>query len=620
MWAIIPVRWHSTQPGQVWSPAQFSALLDPNITFSLGHYLRRVTFGQADLDYHLFAPVAIDDPRITKPDVEDIYSGAREDRKPLLNVPRAEVTRRERPNWSRFSGIMFWYAQATDLFGGGYPPTCVVDRDSRFDAICHEVLHMFGFAHTSNGVNEYVSPYDIMSAMSYTMGVGPGPAFVRATKAALPTGAVGGTDPMAVVGPLLSPAQLAGTTYWPALESSGLVRTLPENLTRPVRVRLHAVDLAAKVWPTVNGPAVLQTAELGESKERFYFEFRRSAGYDAGFVRANPATALAGGRPPAGVVVHHRGSHGRLDYTGVLPVENEGDLDATFLEYALRFTVRMRGVGPADAWIDVEVNKRAALPTGHAMNLDVHSEDEGRGTGEPVTVRTKPCFAGPEGSYKLRSVYTRSGFRVEATSRGYEKPRYAWRVHGRSIDPTATSMTLSLPVVTPNDSGGWNNQTQTVRLDYRLQANVLQVACEPTQVKDGKTQTVGNFNVTLETLVAESDPGVLKNHYPSREMVTNLHFQTVAYKWDAAYERAEERCRKMLVEVLRKRIPAHGLPPELDPSWGRVREQYRQILATDPALAQSLSTDLARALGRPSSTILAELGGTRLRSPFLPII
>lgn len=615
MWAIIPIRWPSTPASEVFTPAQFAALMDPNIVFSLGHYLRRVTFGQADLQYRLFAPLVMDDPRVTNPNVPDVYSGERADRKPLLNVPRAEITKRDNPDWSKLDRVLFWYAQPTDEFGGGYPPNCVVSRGGRFDGLCHEVLHAYGFSHTFDGVNEYVSPYDIMSAMGYTLPV-PGPTFPRATDPRLPTSMANGSDQYATVGPLLSPAQLAGTTYWASIETAGLVKTLPADLSGPVPVRLHAVDLAARIWPEVRGPVLAQTVPLGTFGERFTLELRRSGGYDAGILRADAATAAAAYKPPAGIVVHHRRPDQRLDYVGVLPLSNLGDLDATFMEYALDFAIRLRAIGPDDEWVDVEVQELAPLPAGHRGDLEIEPEDERRPDGETVTVWTRPCFAAERGPYNVTPKYWRRGFRLLGTSRGYEQPRYTWRVEGTPIDPAATSAIRMVQTKIPDGSGGWAQVTMNVEFGYALNGNELRIWCEPTRNPFGMQVPVGNFSLSVELVIGESDPGVIKNYYPDSSIVTSLRFTTVALEWDGKYRRAEERCRKMLLDVLRKRIPIPDLIPIPDPPWERVRERFRQLLAEEPEQAYAVVADLAEALDESPAAVLAELGGSRIRSPW----
>lgn len=615
MWAFIPIRWPSTPAGDVWTPAQFAALMDPGIVFSLGHYLRRVTYGQADLRYRLFDPLVMDDPRVTMPNVPDVYSGERPDRKPLLNVPRAEITRLHDPDWSTFDRVLFWYAQPTDEFGGGYPPATVMSRGGRFDALCHEVLHGYGFDHTFDGVNEYVSPYDIMSAKAYTLPV-PGPTFPRAANPALPTSVADGADQNTTVGPLLSPAQLAGTTYWKAIETAGLVHTLPASLSGPARVRLHAADVAARIWPEVRGPVLVQTTPLGTFGERFTIELRRSGGYDSGFLRADPATAAAEFKPPAGIVVHHRRPDQRLDYVGVLPLANLGDLDATFREYALDFVIRLREIGRQDEWVDIEIQELAPLPAGHGGDLDIQPEDEPRPDGEKVTVWTKPCFAAPRGPYQLTPKYQRRGYRIRATSRGYEKPRYVWRVNGAALDPAATAVTHTIQTKVPDAWGGWIQTMMSVELGYALQPDELRIWCEPTRQRPGGPEAIGNFALPLELVIGESDPGVIKNSYPDSSIFTSLHFTTVALEWDGKYRRAQERCRTMLLEVLRKRIPKHGLPPIPDPPWELVRDRFRRLLAADPDEARAVVADLARALDEPPAVVLAELGASRIRSPW----
>jgi len=132
----------------------------------------------------------MDDPRDKlKPEDKlknDVARSAR------VNGVIAKVTDAFHPNWSTIDGLLIWFAQPTDLFGGGsyalplpvpdqnfledflfgspkqqykYVPVAVSDIASPFDMVCQELGHAYGFEHPLDRAREdYGDPYDSMAS------------------------------------------------------------------------------------------------------------------------------------------------------------------------------------------------------------------------------------------------------------------------------------------------------------------------------------------------------------------------------------------------------------------------------------------------------------------------
>ena len=76
---------------------------------------------------------------------------------------RGKVTEQFHPDWDTLDGLLIWFAQRTDLFGGGsfgvpiplfpdappmrYIPAAVSDIHSSYDSVCQELGHAYGFEH-----------------------------------------------------------------------------------------------------------------------------------------------------------------------------------------------------------------------------------------------------------------------------------------------------------------------------------------------------------------------------------------------------------------------------------------------------------------------------------------
>ena len=140
MIAFIRASFPGTPAKAVWSDTVATNWMDPAVPFSMANYWKVSTFQQVDLSYFLFPAVVVNDPRKGK------------DRDQLVRAVLNEVDRVSKPDWDLFDRCIIFFAQSTDLFGGGTHQApngkmitaAVFDVASRFDQVCQEVGHTFG--------------------------------------------------------------------------------------------------------------------------------------------------------------------------------------------------------------------------------------------------------------------------------------------------------------------------------------------------------------------------------------------------------------------------------------------------------------------------------------------
>jgi hypothetical protein len=326
----------NTDPSTVWSDAQFHRWLDPSVPYSLANYWRVSGWDGIDVSSVVFPPLVIKDPRASVTTAQ---------RAPLVNAVIAAATAAFAPDWAAIEAIILWFAQPTDMFGGGSYSVplasggskkvraCVVDVGSPFDQQCQELGHALGFDHeVDEGGNEYRSPYSVMSARAYGGGQ---PDFLRPTDPALPDGSMllSSVDRFQrlpanlIVGPLLPPIHLLG---FPWFESSKHVVELPQTyLQAPVTAKIYALDRAHDLHPATELPAVAVLGPGTVTGYAYSFELRRRGStYEQG---------IGGPGTEAGIVMHSRRPDGRIRYEGVLPiVAPNGDRDWRNAVYTVR--------------------------------------------------------------------------------------------------------------------------------------------------------------------------------------------------------------------------------------------------------------------------------------------
>src|SRR5262249_47439791 len=117
MISIIPVRFSTnTDPGSVWSADVFEKWMQPLIPFSLGDFWFLSAKGLLPLDHTIHGPVVMDDPRV------GVAADNNSQRSALVKGAIAAATSQVSPDWDSTDILMLWYAQPTDMFGGGTFP------------------------------------------------------------------------------------------------------------------------------------------------------------------------------------------------------------------------------------------------------------------------------------------------------------------------------------------------------------------------------------------------------------------------------------------------------------------------------------------------------------------
>ena len=368
MIAILRVRFTTNgNANSVWSEDVFEKWMQPLIPFSLGDFWWSSSKGLFSLDNTVYAPILMDDPG----------HGTNEQRNGLVNATLAAATAQVSPDWDNTDIAIIWYAQPTDLFGGGsYPvplrgggskniPVTVVDIAAPFDAACQELGHSFGLKHEVDaefdpanpvGEHEYKSPYSVMSAR--------GAEFIRPFDARLPDGMriLSPNDPQIgqlsgrIIGPSLAAAQLYQNDAF--RDSPQLISLSGSYVQNHPTVRLYALNYTVREPPGPLPVLVAFPSNVGDGRI-FTVELRRGGfGYDAAI--GTP------GWPVAGLVVHSINPDGRIRYEGVAPLT----LAATHTDWhsqAGDFSLRLINVDAGNEFADVTVFGGVVLPIAPAI-------------------------------------------------------------------------------------------------------------------------------------------------------------------------------------------------------------------------------------------------------------
>lgn len=292
MIAFIRARFANTPASAVWSDIVATNWMDPSVPFSMANYWKVSTFQQVDLSYFLFPAVVVNDPP----------KGDADYRNKLVRAVLTEVDRVSKPDWNLFNRCIIFFAQATDLFGGGtylapngkLITAAVFDLASGFDQVCHEVGHTFGLKHELGAwyydaygkyTNEYGCPYSVMSAAKNL-------SFPRAPDPRLP-GEAGPTNPHRVIGPYLPTVHLYINQFH-AVNPNGVfnhpdtVTYLPATYEQtPATVRLVARDAAIAAWPS-RRTVLAVVPPIVAGGDTHFLELRRRDGlYDGGIGNAS---------------------------------------------------------------------------------------------------------------------------------------------------------------------------------------------------------------------------------------------------------------------------------------------------------------------------------------------
>jgi len=596
MIAAVRVRFTQTPASAVWNDTVFANWLNPAIQFSLANFWLQSSFTQADVTFQIFPAVVMDDPRSALSPADRNVNA--KSRGALVNGVIAKVTDTFHPDWSTIDGILIWFAQPTDLFGGGtYPvmlpladagpldfifggpepefkniPSAVCDIAATFDSVCQEVGHAYGLEHPLDRAGqEYGDPYDSMASRTY--GGKYSSSFQRPVDPALPVGVgAAGEDVQRSIGPYLSAAQLWYSPFAPALETAGMfIEVPPSYATGASSFTLHALDDAVAHFPARALPIAAVIPPITPGGDTYFLELRRIAGYDSG-LHVDAADASDPPHPPLGVVIHSYDQvRKRVVYVDTLPLAgNRGDRDYHLFGGGA-FTFRVTSIGADFRTVGVTVGGRDFWRNFGVNIEEVDTEVLVATRSDWKQAEVSPCFMFPAGTYSYYYTYSSNRTTLVVSSFGYEQPAYVWTLNGTVLDPAKNNVNISASVESPGPAGT-TTATALVPLEYTVGADRLTLSCSP---------EIGNFSLLVEVRSVESSPGVLKNVYEDRTVVTSVRFGNVRLVWDDNYTRAQKACEDALDAVNRKHIPVRraGIPKPEDPFRGRPIESLINELA-----------------------------------------
>ncbi|MFE3195925.1 hypothetical protein ACFXHA_43485 [Nocardia sp. NPDC059240] len=577
MIAFIRARFTGTPAARIWSDADVANFMDPNVPYSLAHFWTKTSFGQFDLSYHSFAPVVLNDPRPPQGDNDTVRTAL------VLGVLKA-VTVAENPDWAPFDKVFIWFAQGTDLFGGGsfrlesgrgtprVVSAAVFDIQSGFDSICEEVGHAFGLAHElDRNQNEYGCPFSSMSAASEL-------SFVRPFDARLPVGIGAGFDPMMQVGPYVPAVQMYVHQFgaFNNIYSVNYLSVAYEHT--PQTFSLTALDIAIADWPTRRSVLAV-IPPIIPSGDTYFLELRRPGQfYDQAIDHASVLLFAVN-------FYTGTGGPGRIHYVSRIDLQSvSGDLD--FHSFAGAFVVRVNSVhedfsqisltvGGGDAWKDFWVDIGDPMIDQHAVGV---------GAWSAADVAPCPFLAKSYYSYRQR---TYSSFVVfQAHSRGYEQPGYQWFLDDIELKPAfdATGKPVQQHIdldllcrdVTDYQFGvpttrklGCNYLVNQGRLEFRI------------------TDLYADIEINVRVTVNETSHEVMQNYYPERGMWTSIRLDNIDVEWDQAYQHAAQACWERMREFSQR---MRHRPPGGIPKPGPPRE--RIVIELDGERARIVETSI----------------------------
>jgi hypothetical protein len=609
MIAAIRVRFTPTPPSQMWGDAVFANWLNMTVQDSLAHFWFKSSFTLADLKFQIFPPIVMDDPRL-KMKPEEIGNGAKT-REYLVNGVTAKVTDAFHPDWGSFDGILIWFAQPTDLFGGGaypvplplpedglldflfggpeqqykYLPVAVSDIASPFHAVCQELGHAYGFEHPLDRAREeYGDPYDSMASAWY--GGVYSSAFTRQVDPALPVGAVvDGVDQQRIIGPYVSAAHLSISPFAPALRAAGMFIDVPPSYaTGGSSFTLYALDLAIGRFPGQPLPVLAVIPPDMPGGDTYFLELRRALGYDSG-LRKNAGDTS---RPPLGVVIHsHDKVRNRIVYVDTLPLaDNRGDRDYHMFGGG-GFTFRVTSIGADFRSVGIRLGGRNFWRN-FGLNIEDVQHDilaTTQTAWQKATV--SPCFMFSVGDYYYHYEYNFIRYTFVVSSFGYEKPGYVWTINSTMLDPSANMVNISASVESPGPSGK-TLATKLVPIEYTVGGDRLSISCNP---------ELGNFSLLIEVKSVETSTEVMKNFYEDKSVVTSVHFDNIKLEWDDNYKNRQKECEDALEAVNKKHIPLRKVrvPKPEDPFQVlNIEALIEEVIDLNLDIANAVVDEIAR--------------------------
>lgn len=621
MIAVLRVRFTTnTDALSVWPDNIFQNWLDPTIPYSLANYWWEASWGMFDFRYNLFPPFVMIDPRPAVVLAPGENSNAKY-RAALVNGAVQQATALFQPNWDSFSHVLIWYAQPTDMFGGGSVvvplkdggskviPDALVDIASPFDGVCQETGHGFGLGHELDAAGgEYQSPYSIMSGLSYIQL----PSFVRPADPRLPDGVrapnVPGSPslpypndpPQRVIGPLLCAAQLYN---FPWFQNPPQVVQVPGTFRNyPASIKLYALDHARSVSQNASVPALAIIPPTNATSRTFAVELRRGGHglYDQHLG--------ATGAPPAALVIHSFNPDGRVRYEGALPLHSGlGNLEWSSVAHLV--TIRLEEVEDGDLSVRFLVGggtfwqqRNASLDEGSELVAETVSDFK-------TVVFDEACLQGP---YRYQEKKRRYDEILIATSYGFDNPEYRWYINGTRISPTNsfTALTLNnvevtnpIPSTQPNANGA-ETKTMPVVVYYEMQGNklTLRAGSDP-----------GNFGCNVRVEVSDPVPADVFTVNAEK----HFYFQCHRFEWEKAYYDKLDECYEWANKMWRTRSWRIHIDPGYEPPYvvrpGELEQilKYERVLHTlqrsHPEQAHQLMTYMVQRFNVPRQVILKRM-------------
>ncbi len=500
-------------------------------------------------------------------------------------------------------------AGATSVrLGGRTIPAALLSCHSAYDFLAHEVGHVLGFPHSygfttpTYPFGEYGDPYCVMSAMTFggrrdevtwesTPGAGWSPDAAQSpTWKAMP--------------PLPARAMVwrHALPLWPLPMAGVEVRPWPTGL---VDVELAAAP--GSPWLVALGPR-------SESRGFVCLELRPAVGWDRGLDLRHPQVGGPAERDTSdapGVVVHRvldllAVEHGepvwrrdQVSYSGTIPVPASGDLDTTSDLGGL--VVRLVSAAPDGSRARVVVGPADQLG-GRAVTLDreISAHDVVTTPGPTVDVMGLGVTCSTA-SVQMQRVAQRVRVRFTASSTGFRKPRFGWRVGDLPVGtgPLGLEDALSggvlaprVTVHTPTADGSSAPVERTVAATARAAWNVLEL-----EFPSGD----GWFEVPVRVEVSD-----LGHTVPTARADATAWVSTLSLAVPPEVADARRRCTEWLRAAVRGVVEIDDRPDGVrGPGWGRrdvedLRrrlDEIHELELRSPFLADRAIRELGAAVG-----------------------
>jgi len=614
MIAFFRVRFATTPAQYQWSDTIARNFLDPSIRFSLAHYWTQSSFFQVQMPNVVFPELVISDPR----------TNAADDRIVLIQAVFNAAEDAFKPNWSQFKSSLIFFAQPTDLFGGGSHgtpigtaiPVAVFDNASGFDQTCQELGHAFGLSHETgawrwdaegNYSNDYGCLYSVMSAaQNYS--------FDRAPDERLP-GKEGNVHPARITGPYLPAAHLylqqhRAINPQGAFNQGDTVAYVPTTYQHSWQnVRLHARDAALAAWP-VRRTVLAVIPPIVPAGDTYFIELRRPApDYDRG-IPAPALVILSANLFNGNAAVADPGSV-RLAYVDDIDLTAPaGDLD--FHAFDAHFVMQVVASGGPDfPWVDIRIRGDALAATQNLMLDTLVRKREKIGDEDWRSTNVAPCLLEAPSEFRYRPNYYQTFFVLRAQSQGFEQPAYQWKIDGTPVAPSSSTLIVNVQSQSRTDHALDRPAKHSVRCDLNAVEGRLELL------------VVGSFAaivLRLEVQVSEGSASVLKAHYPTQTLTTNLRADNLEIEWESAYrERAEDCLRRMREfndRFAEMAVPLPGLNDPDPPFFDRVsvRELLQLLLQRQPRAALAVAQIIATRSAVPVANVLAAAQATKPES------